>query len=240
MKKVLIIDDNPKYLSALIKRLKQEQLDVSVCENGRTAIDYLKSKKEQKEQVDIILLDLELPDIWGIDLIKDIRQYCQAPIVIISKVSDVGIKGDAINAGGFVYLEKDLDPNLHPSEGFKIDPNYGAAQVRKILTNPFIEKTTFSFDPMQQTVLLNDIDLKLSESDYIILKFLYENRNTPQSRSDILDQFKQLVGGNWNEINDYNLNIVSQHINTIRKKILVVAPGFRPIVTLRHKYQFKE
>ena len=103
-----------------------------------------------------------------------------------------------------------------------------------------IEKTTFSFNSTQQAVYLNDIDLKLRESDYIILKFLYENRNTPQLRLDILNQFKQLVGGNWNEINDYNLNIVSQHINTIRKKILVVAPGFRPIITLPQKYQFRE
>lgn len=237
MYKVLIIDDQPRYLVALINRLKQERYNVEVCESGQDAVELLKSAYKP----DIILLDLNLPDGWGTLWIPDIRKHSHSPIVIISKESDKGTMTEAINAGGFVYLEKYLDSELDASDGFKIDPSFAAAQIRQILINHSTQKPIFTFNATKQEAYLNTKNLKLSESDYIILKFLNDNAGIPQLRANILNQFKHLVGGNWKEETDYNLNIVSQHINTIRNKILEVETGFRPIATLQpQQYQLME
>ena len=231
--KVLIIDDNPQYLDALINKLKREHFEVVIQETAKKACKYL----ELGGQADIILLDLVLPDAYGLDLIPFIRKLCQAPIIIISSLGDSDVMSEALNAGGFVYLKKDIDPNHDSHEAFRIDPSVGVAQIRQILKNLTVEKTTFSF--INKITYLNNTDLRLGDADYLRFKFLHDNHNTPQYRKDILEQFRHLTGGNWNEDADYNLDIVSQHINIIRKKILDVAPGFRPIATIQpQQYQF--
>ena len=231
--KVLIIDDQPQYLKALTDKLEIQRFDVIIKECGNSARDYL----ESGEQVDIILLDLQLPDIYGVELIPVLRRYCQAPIIIISSLGDPSTMGEALNAGGFVYLKKDIDPEHDAEQAFRIDPSYGVAQIHQILKNTAPEKTTFSF--INKIAYLNNTDLRLVEADYLILKFLHDNNNIPQYRKDILKQFKHLTGGNWNEDADYNLDIVSQHISNIRKKILDVESGYRPIATIHpQKYQF--
>ena len=231
--KVLIIDDQPQYLKALTDKLDIQRFDVIIKECGSSARDYLQSG----EQVDIILLDLQLPDIYGVELIPLLRRYCQAPIIIISSLGDPSKMGEALNAGGFVYLKKDIDPEHDTEQAFRIDPSYGVAQIHQILKNTAPEKTTFSF--INKIAYLNNTDLRLVEADYLILKFLHDNNNIPQYRRDILEKFKHLTGGNWNEDADYNLDIVSQRINIIRKKILDVESGYRPIATIQpQKYQF--
>ena len=98
---VLIIDDEPQILRAIKTILTAKKFHVSVAETGEVGLAIAAS-----EQPDLIVLDMSLPDMEGIQICKEIRSYSQVPIIILSVRDSEKDKVAALDAGADDYLTK--------------------------------------------------------------------------------------------------------------------------------------
>jgi len=101
MTRVLVVDDEPQILRALRVNLAARAYEVLVAENGRQALD-----SAARDHPDLIVLDLGLPDIDGVQVIQTIRGWSRTPIVILSGRLDSDEKIRALDAGADDYVTK--------------------------------------------------------------------------------------------------------------------------------------
>ncbi len=101
MNRVLVVDDEPQILRALAINLRARRYEVFTAPNGTEALATAASHPP-----DLVILDLGLPDMDGIDVIRGLRGWTTVPIVILSGRTDSADKVDALDAGAYDYLTK--------------------------------------------------------------------------------------------------------------------------------------
>jgi len=99
--RVLVVDDEPQILRALRINLHARQYDVVTAGTGRGAI-----QAASDAHPDLVILDLGLPDMDGVDVIRSLRTWTQVPIVILSGRMNSAAKVDALDAGADDYVTK--------------------------------------------------------------------------------------------------------------------------------------
>lgn len=104
--KILSIDDDVNFLKSIKKVLELEGYQVFTISNSRIVFDHL-----QENDYDIVLLDVKMPGLNGIDLFEMlIKKFPTTPIIMISGQSNIKIAVDLIKKGAFDFIEKPLDP----------------------------------------------------------------------------------------------------------------------------------
>ena len=106
MTRILVVDDEPQILRALRINLTARQYDVVTASNGTQALEAARA-----DHPDIMVLDLGLPDIDGIEVIRRLRTWTPVPIVILSGRVDSQDKVDALDAGADDYVTKPFNIN---------------------------------------------------------------------------------------------------------------------------------
>jgi len=99
--KVLAVDDEPQILRALRASLAARGHDVSTAPNGETALDVLATS-----DVDLVVLDLGLPGIDGLEVIKRLRTWSQVPVIVLTVRDAQSDKVAALDAGADDYVTK--------------------------------------------------------------------------------------------------------------------------------------
>jgi len=103
---VLLVEDEPAMLRALALSLSARGYDVSTAEDGATGLSQV-----AKLAPDVIVLDLGLPDLDGMNIIRAVRGYSRTPIVVLSGRSSSRDKVDALEAGADDYVTKPFNVN---------------------------------------------------------------------------------------------------------------------------------
>jgi two-component system KDP operon response regulator KdpE len=101
MTRLLVVDDEPQILRALRINLHARQYDVVTAGTGRGALDAA-----TEAHPDLVILDLGLPDMDGVEVIRTLRKWTQVPIVILSGRLNSAAKVDALDAGADDYVTK--------------------------------------------------------------------------------------------------------------------------------------
>src|SRR4051794_37898542 len=101
MTRVLVVDDEPQIVRALQINLKARRYEVDVAPTGTAAL-----KVAAQHPPDVVILDLGLPDLDGVAVIRGLRGWTQAPIVVLSGRPDSTDKVEALDAGADDYLTK--------------------------------------------------------------------------------------------------------------------------------------
>jgi len=110
-RKVLIVDDDMRNIFALSSVLEEQGMNVISCDNGRDAIRVL----SEKRPVDIVLMDIMMPEMDGIDTMLEIRklQHCKdLPIVAVTAKAMKGDREKCMEAGAWDYLSKPVDTDI--------------------------------------------------------------------------------------------------------------------------------
>jgi two-component system, cell cycle response regulator DivK len=108
MKKALVIEDNKDNMALIIFILEKNGYSTIRAENGREGIALAK-----KELPDFILLDIQLPDIDGFEVLKELRRIestTSIPVIAVTSYAMTGDRHKLINAGCNGYIEKPIDP----------------------------------------------------------------------------------------------------------------------------------
>jgi two-component system KDP operon response regulator KdpE len=99
--KILVVDDEPQIRRFLKPALENQGYQVLEAENGQAALVQAKTHAP-----DVILLDLALPDMSGIEVLRQLREWCGAPVIILSARGDEAAKVEALDIGADDYLAK--------------------------------------------------------------------------------------------------------------------------------------
>jgi len=107
-KSILVVDDEPNSLFALSRILEDEGFRVITADNGKSALGKLK-----KEMVNVIVTDERMPNLGGMDLLKEVkRRYESIPVVLLTAFGSVDMAVEALKEGAFYFFEKPVANNL--------------------------------------------------------------------------------------------------------------------------------
>tara|TARA_Y100001936_G_scaffold224004_1_gene241261 strand:- start:448 stop:1143 length:696 start_codon:yes stop_codon:yes gene_type:complete len=213
IKKALIIEDD-KSVSQLIRLyLSDSGYEVVEFNDGIKGLDYALSNN-----IDIILLDLNLPGIDGIEICKNIRNVSTVPIIMVTARVDENDKLKGLDIGADDYVTKPFSPRELMSRVNAVIRRSEKNEIQKNNYYPKILRTEyFEIDIYAHKVMVKNQPIKLTPTEFNILKFLMENEGRIFSREQIINEvFGYDFAG-------YNRNI-DTHISNLRKKIENIYP----------------
>jgi two-component system OmpR family response regulator len=199
---VIMIEDDKELAELLTQYLAKFNISVKNFENPKKALEELKKNKSY----DLMILDLTLPEIDGIDICKMLAKEGDIPIIISSARSDDTDKILALEIGADDYLAKPYNPR-------ELVARIQAVLRRK---NKAVEKVIncgeFELDEEGYTIKKNGEPLNLTSAEYELLSMLIKNKGRVLTRDYILDNSIYL---NYDSI-DRTVDVI---IGRIRKKI---------------------
>ncbi len=110
MKTILIVDDSATIRKLLAYILKRKNYVIAEAEDGMDAMEKL-----SHVQVDLVIVDLNMPNMDGIEFVKNLRDnyyYMDTPIIMLTTTKDDKLKKDAFDAGVNMFLNKPVQPNF--------------------------------------------------------------------------------------------------------------------------------
>ncbi len=206
MYKLLIIEDDPDIGMALVDDFEQEGYEVELADTGNDGLE-----KGASLNYDIILLDLMLPGIGGIEICKELRrQGVGTPIIIVTAKSQDIDKVVGLEVGADDYVTKPF--SLH-----ELQARVKAVLRRsKYLTNnqfrTVLKHGPFILDINKNVLLKSDNPIHLTSIEFALIRYLIENAQQVLPRDQILDEV-------WGKEIYVTPRTVDTHIANLRKKI---------------------
>lgn len=203
MKHIFVVDDE-KNIRELVKRyLEKEDYKVTLLENG---LNLLHKTKELSP--DLIVLDIMMPGIDGIELCKEIRKTSEIPIIFISARDEEFDRILGLEIGGDDYLSKPFSPR----ELVVRVKNIFRRLEKNEKNSSIITIKDLNLDTARRFVKKDDEELKLTTKEYELIEFLFQNKNMPFTREQLIEKI-------WGY--DYlgDLRVIDDLVKRIRKKL---------------------
>ncbi|MBC1500410.1 response regulator transcription factor [Listeria weihenstephanensis] len=226
MTKILVVDDESSIVTLLQFNIEKAGFDVVTAEDGRTGYELALSEKP-----DLIVLDLMLPEMDGIEVCKQLRQdKVETPILMLTAKDDELDKIIGLELGADDYLTKPFSPRevvarikaiLRRSAGKAAEPNVEEPVQEKALHVGELKILTESYE-----VYLQDELLDLTPKEFELLVYLANHRGKVFSRDQLLDAV-------WNYDYIGETRIVDVHVSHLRDKIEVDTKQPQYIKTIR-------
>ena len=201
--RVLLVEDDELLGDGIFSGLKHYGHTVDWVKDGKSAFEALSRKQEI---FDVIVLDLGLPKMSGLDVLKRIREKnITTPVLILTARETVEARVQGLDAGADDYLLKPFDLD-------ELCARLRALQRRsKSRAQPILVYGDIKLDPAAHTVTLKDEGVILSRREFALLQKLLENAGRVISR----DQLNQTLYG-WGE--NIDSNALEVHIHNLRKR----------------------
>lgn len=203
MTTVLIVDDEPQILRALRINLTARGYEVLTAENGTQALAQVADRKP-----DVVILDLGLPDIDGVEVIAGIRGWSDIPIVVLSARTDSIRKVDALDVGADDYVTKPfgMDELLA-----RLRAAVRRSQVRAV-DEPLVETGSFTVDLVAKKVKRDGSDVHLTPTEWEVLEILVRNPGK------LITQ-KQLLADVWGSQYQSETHYLRIYLAQLRRKL---------------------
>ena len=194
--KILLVEDNLNIRESLEYSFKIKKIDLVSKSNIKDTLEYLENNK-----VDLIILDVTLPDGNGFDLYKDYIKDMEIPVIFLTARDSEEDIVNALNMGASDYLTKPF------RTGELI------ARINKILNKKTISSGDITFDLNRMCVYKNNEMINLTTLEVKILGLLFSNINKVVTRDKIIESIWEWTG------NDVNDNTVTVYMKRIREKL---------------------
>ena len=213
--RILIVDDEPAISDNIQFVLESEGLETVRVATGLAATPIL-----DEGTIDLIIIDIGLPDINGLDLLKEIRRTRSTPIILLTARTAEIDRVLGLEIGADDYIAKPFSPREL------------AARVKAVLRRS--QRTTaskstveaFAVNTSKRAIAFFGTPLELSKYEYEILRRFIERKGHVFSR----EQLMNLV---WEQPETSLDRTIDAHIKNIRAKLRAVRPDIEPIVTHR-------
>ncbi|MEH7246092.1 response regulator transcription factor [Neobacillus niacini] len=201
MNKILVVDDDP-HIRKLIKiYLENSQFTVGEAEDGQKALDYVAHTK-----VDLMIVDVMMPHVNGIELTEDIRRYLDIPILMVTAKGESMDKVKGFQAGTDDYLVKPFDPVELVLRVKSLLKRYNISTSKTIeIGDAKIDLETLTVSSNKETVLLKKKECEL-------LFMLASSPGKIFTRT-------QLIESLWGMDYEGDERTVDVHINRLRQRV---------------------
>lgn len=201
--KVLVVEDDKGIYDFIIPELEHEGFSVILAETGRQALE-----KFDAENPDLILLDIMLPELSGLEVLRRIRAKSNVPVILETARGETIDKITGLNAGADDYIPK-------PFEIEELLARINALMRRVNSMKPSADKLSvrnLSLNVGRMSCSVGDTEIILSKTEFLMLKFFIENQGTVLSRSAIIDSI-------WGKGHYIDENTVDVYVGYIRSKL---------------------
>lgn len=211
MSRILVVEDDKDISNMICDLLKLNKYETI------TAFDSDQALKKHNKTIDLILLDLMLPQMSGKQIIKKLREIQDCPIIIVSAITDVDMKVLLFDLGADDYLTKPFQ-NKELIARIKLALKHNGKE--EILKYRDLELNTEKY-----TTICNGKELELTKNEFEILKLLVINKGQIVTKSILFDD----VWGTKDSADENTLNV---HISKIRNKLKKANPNDDYIETI--------
>ncbi|MBB6420803.1 response regulator [Streptomyces sp. AK010] len=205
MTRVLVVEDDPQLVRALVLNLQARHYGVDAAPDGATALRLAAAR-----QPDVVLLDLGLPDMDGVDVIKGLRGRTRVPILVLSARQGSDEKVAALDAGADDYVTKPFSMN-------ELLARLRAA-VRRTETTPagpaatLVETDDFTLDLLAKRAVRDGKDVRLTPTEWHLLEILVT------SPGRLITQ-KHLLKEVWGVSQSSKTNYLRVYMAQLRRKL---------------------
>ena len=204
-KTVLIVDDERNIRILLKDFLEREGFAVLEAQDGRQALDIF---NEKVQEIDLILLDVMLPELDGWTVCREIRKQCNVPIVMLTARSEEFDEVHGLEIGADDYVKKPIKPTTLIA---RINALF--RRTEKNESKMVISLNGLEIDDSSHIVKVDSQEIALSPKEYTLLVILVENIGKVISREQLLNQV-------WGYNYYGGLRTVDTHINRLRMKLM--------------------
>ena len=204
IQKVLVVDDEAQITRVLRHSLTAHRYDVRTAADGLSALDTF-----HDWHPDLIITDLQMPEMDGIEFCREIRRVSSLPIIVLSVRGEERTKVEALDAGADDYVTKPfgIDELLARVRAAlrRTPDSYDAAETK-------LDDGDFRIDLGSREVEVDGVSIHLTPKEFDLLVFLFQNRSKVVTHRAILTA---IWGGNFTEQTEYLRVFVGQ----LRKKV---------------------
>ncbi|MEU9247271.1 response regulator transcription factor [Streptomyces sp. NPDC048385] len=205
MTRVLVVEDDPQLVRALVINMQARQYGVDAAPDGATALRLAAAR-----QPDVVILDLGLPDMDGVDVIKALRGWTRVPILVLSARRASDEKVAALDAGADDYITKP----------FSMDELLARlrAAVRRTEDAPIVPETTlvetdaFTIDLLAKKVMHGGHLVRLTPTEWHLLEILVTNPGRLITQKHLLQEV-------WGVSQSGKTNYLRVYMAQLRRKL---------------------
>lgn len=198
--KILVVDDDPDCIATIEESLEWEGFAVISCRTGREALELC-----ENGEIALVLLDLNLLDVDGIQVSRRLRKESEVPIIILSGRSSLSDRVLGLEAGADDYVTKPCDClELCTRIRTKLGLNYGKNKTPEILVSGVLR-----IDISRRTISKNGNQVILTDKEFAVLEALAGRPNRVLSRETL---FRSVSGGNKLPPKSRAIDVHIQHL----------------------------
>jgi two-component system, OmpR family, KDP operon response regulator KdpE len=212
--RILVVDDEPQIRKALTVNLRARGYDVDVAASGEEALGLAAAARP-----DLVILDLGLPGIDGIEVVAGLRGWTEVPILVLSVREDERDKVEALDAGADDYVTK-------PFGMGELLARVRAALRRgqHVEVDPVVETPDFTVDLSARRVVRGGTEVRLTPIEWQLTEQLVRNPGR------LLTQ-RQLLQAVWGQGFETETNYLRVHLGHVRRKLEPVPSTPRYFIT---------
>ena len=200
---ILVVEDEVALCDTIVRSLKRLAYSVDYCYDGQKALDML-----SVESFDLVVLDLNLPNVDGMTVLKTLRQTdIDTKVLILSARCEVADKVLGLDEGANDYLTK-------PFHLDELSARIRNLTLRKFTQNDIVLKcSNLSFNTKTRKADVNDEELSLTRKETGILEYLMLNQGRPVSQEELIEHV-------WDSSVDNFSNSIRVHISSLSDKFV--------------------
>ena len=205
MARILIIEDEKMLARFVQLELEHEGYDVDVAPDGREGLD-----KALRDEYDLMLLDLMLPGLSGIEICRRVRQHSQKPIIMLTAKDDVSDKVMGLDMGADDYMTKPF-----AIEELLARIRVGLKKRRASSAEPtstVLVAGPLRLDPASYAVSWNGTSISLTKKEFDLLRYLMAHKGQAVTRDTLLSDV-------WGYDYAGDTNVVDVYVRYLRHKI---------------------
>jgi two-component system alkaline phosphatase synthesis response regulator PhoP len=205
MKTILVVDDEPKILQLVGDYLVRAGYVVRIARNGKTALALVRAEKP-----DLIILDLGLPEMDGLDVTRELRKHSNVPIIMLTARSEESDKLIGLELGADDYITKPFSPKelvARVRVVFRRMETYNDANMERITAADL----TLDMPRMRVTALGREVE-ELTPTEFELLAAIARHPGRIFTRPQLLDAIHGVAFESYERA-------IDAHIKNIRRKI---------------------
>ncbi len=202
---MLVVDDEPGLVRALRINLGVRGYDVTTATTGAGALRAAADTKP-----DVVVLDLGLPDLDGLEVLAGLRGWTTVPVVVLSARTDSADKVDALDAGADDYVTKPFGMDEFLAR-LRAAVRRGAAATASD-AEPVVETDSFTVDLTAKTVTRDGVAVHLTPTEWGMLEMLVRHRGRLVSQKEVLRQV-------WGPAYESETHYLRVYLGQLRRKL---------------------
>ncbi len=223
MARIALVDDEPNILTSVKMTLEGEGFEIDRYSDGQSALEAF-----YRKQPDIVVLDIKMPRMDGMDLLQKMRPKISSPVIFLTSKDDEIDEVLGLRMGADDYIKKPFSQRLLVARIralLRRQAQFSDSLVVGEKGRHLLERGALTMDPMRHAVTWKDSEISLTVTEFVLLQALAQRPGFVKSRDQLMD----VAYDDQIYVDD---RTIDSHIKRLRKKMRAVDSQFSCIETL--------